>query len=43
VLVYLPFCLFNIASPLMTLLIGVTGWRIVKLGNAEAQPDVLAR
>lgn len=31
VLVYLPFCLFNIASPAITLLIGVTGWRIVRI------------
>lgn len=30
VLAYLPFCLFNLASPLMTLLIGFTGWRIVR-------------
>lgn len=42
VLVYLPFCLFNIASPLMTLLIGVTGWRVVKLGKEEARPDAIA-
>ncbi len=42
VLVYLPFCLFNIASPLMTLLIGMTGWRVVKLGKEEARPDAIA-
>jgi len=30
VLVYLPFCFFNIVSPIITLMIGFTGWRIVK-------------
>ena len=28
---YLPFAVFNIASPLLTLLLGITGWRIVRL------------
>ena len=29
-LVYAPFCLFNIISPLMSVLIGIIGWKIVK-------------
>lgn len=28
-LTYLPYCIFNIASPLMSLLIAYTGWRII--------------
>lgn len=35
---YLPFCLFNIASPLITLLIGITGWQIVKLSAETGEP-----
>lgn len=27
-LVYMPFCLFNILSPVMTLVMGCTGWRL---------------
>ncbi|MDF2983838.1 MAG: Na+/H+ antiporter NhaC, partial [Devosia sp.] len=30
-LVYLPFCLFNIASPLVTLLLGFSGFRIERV------------
>ena len=29
-LVYAPFCLFNILSPLMSILVGVIGWKIVR-------------
>ena len=29
-LVYAPFCLFNIISPLMSILVGIIGWKIVK-------------
>ena len=29
-LVYAPFCLFNIISPLMSILIGIIGWKIMK-------------
>jgi len=25
---YLPYCIFNIASPLMSLLVAVLGWKI---------------
>lgn len=28
-LVYAPFCLFNMISPLMSLLVGLIGWRII--------------
>jgi NhaC family Na+:H+ antiporter len=31
-LVYAPFCLFNIISPLMSILIGIIGWKIKKRG-----------
>lgn len=34
-LVYLPFALFNIVSPLVTLLLGFTGFRIEKIEPAE--------
>ena len=29
-LMYAPFCIFNILSPLMSILVGVIGWRIVR-------------
>ena len=29
-LVYAPFCLFNIISPLMSILIAVIGWKIAR-------------
>ncbi|GAB4246744.1 MAG: Na+/H+ antiporter NhaC family protein [Ekhidna sp.] len=32
-LTYLPFCFFNLISPLMTMLVGYTGHRIKKLAN----------
>lgn len=38
VFTYVPYCLFNIASPLITLLIGITGWRIVRLGAEARRP-----
>ena len=31
-LVYAPFCLFNIISPLMSILVGIIGWKIKKRG-----------
>ncbi len=33
-LLYLPFCFFNIASPLLTILYGFTGFRIARLDPA---------
>ena len=33
---YLPYAVFNIAAPLLTLLLGVTGWRIVRLPAGDA-------
>ncbi|MCW5900692.1 MAG: Na+/H+ antiporter NhaC [Flavobacteriales bacterium] len=32
-LTYLPFCFFNLASPLMTMLFGAMGWRIARIGQ----------
>ena len=29
-LVYAPFCLFNILSPLMSIIVGILGWKIVR-------------
>ena len=29
-LVYAPFCLFNILSPLMSIIVGIIGWKIVR-------------
>jgi NhaC family Na+:H+ antiporter len=36
---YLPFCLFNIAAPLFSLLWGVTGFKIERIQPAEAPPE----
>jgi NhaC family Na+:H+ antiporter len=38
-LVYLPFCIFNIASPLMSLFWGFTGWKIVHSESGPLQAD----
>lgn len=43
VMVYLPFCLFNIASPLITLLLGFTGWRILRAVDQPAVDPAVAR
>jgi NhaC family Na+:H+ antiporter len=37
-LVYLPFCFFNIASPLLSVLYGFTGFKIEKVDPADAEP-----
>lgn len=29
-LVYAPFCLFNIISPLMSILVAIIGWKIAR-------------
>jgi NhaC family Na+:H+ antiporter len=38
-MLYLPFCIFNIASPIMSLLLGFTGFKIEYIQPAEAQGD----
>jgi len=38
-LVYLPFCLFNIASPLVTLLLGFSGFGIERVEPAVEEAD----
>ena len=35
-LTYAPFCLFNIISPLMSILVAAIGWKIVRRKNPEA-------
>lgn len=35
-LTYLPFCFFNIISPLMTVLQGALGWKLVRLPKGES-------
>jgi Na+:H+ antiporter, NhaC family len=37
-LVYLPFCFFNIASPLLSVIYGFTGFKIEKVDPADAEP-----
>jgi NhaC family Na+:H+ antiporter len=37
-LVYLPFCFFNIASPLLSVLYGFTGFTVAKVDPASAEP-----
>jgi NhaC family Na+:H+ antiporter len=37
-LVYLPFCFFNIASPLLSVLYGFTGFTIEKMDPADTEP-----
>jgi len=41
-LAYLPYAVFNIASPILTLLLGITGWRIVRLAREDATAPVAA-
>jgi NhaC family Na+:H+ antiporter len=38
-LLYLPFCIFNIASPLISLLWGFTGFKIEHLQPAEVENE----
>ena len=38
-LVYLPYCFFNIISPLMTLLVAAIGWKINKRDQADQEAD----
>ena len=38
-LVYLPYCFFNIISPLMTLLVAAIGWKIKKRDQADQEAD----
>jgi Na+:H+ antiporter, NhaC family len=37
-LVYLPFCFFNIASPLLSVTYGFTGFKVEKVRPADAEP-----
>jgi Na+:H+ antiporter, NhaC family len=37
-LMYLPFCFCNIASPLLSVLYGFTGFRIEKTDPASTEP-----
>jgi len=36
----LPFCIFNIASPIMSLLLGFTGFKIEHVQRAETPSEV---
>ena len=38
-LVYLPYCFFNIISPLMSLLVAAIGWKIKKRDQADQEAD----
>lgn len=33
--VYMPYCIFNIASPLMSLLVAAVGWKIKKIASRK--------
>lgn len=37
-LTYLPYCIFNLVSPLMSILIAATGWRIYRVGRKSGTP-----
>ena len=41
-LLYLPFCFFNIASPLLSVLYGFTGFKIEKIDKSEAATEPAA-
>jgi NhaC family Na+:H+ antiporter len=38
-LTYLPFCFFNLVSPLMTVMMGALGWRIARLDPVDRNTD----
>jgi NhaC family Na+:H+ antiporter len=40
-MLYLPFCVFNIASPLMSLLWGITGIKVERMEGAPLQPEAV--
>ena len=33
--VYMPYCVFNLVSPLMSLIVAAAGWKIRKNNNPE--------
>lgn len=37
--VYMPYCIFNIVSPLMSLLVAAVGWKIRKSAMGNARPE----
>ncbi len=37
-LTYLPYCIFNLASPLMSMLVAATGWRITRVQSVGEPP-----
>jgi NhaC family Na+:H+ antiporter len=39
-MLYLPFCIFNIASPIMSLLLGFTGFKIEYVQPAKTQAEI---
>ena len=39
-LTYLPYCFFNIISPLMSMIVAAIGWRIRRLIPSETKPQV---
>ena len=39
-ILYLPYCIFNITAPIMSLLLGFTGFKIQRIQPAEAQAHI---
>ena len=36
--VYMPYCIFNIVSPLMSLMVAAIGWKIKRAAGTAAHP-----
>ena len=41
-MLYLPFCIFNIASPIMSMLLGFTGFKIEYNQPAKAKAETVS-
>jgi NhaC family Na+:H+ antiporter len=42
-MMYLPFCIFNIAAPIFALLWGFTGFKIDRIQPAAVPPEALPK
>ena len=40
-IMYLPFCVFNIAAPVISLLLGFTGFKIERIQPADVVPETV--
>jgi len=42
-MLYFPFCIFNIASPIISMVLGFTGFKIERIQPVEAQVEIASK